>query len=259
MRKFLLLLTFLASCAAVSPEPPTYQAAPPTRLAAMLPREPNDEPERFAVLIGGNTELRHRGNLSIAYQTLLETGYEAKNIFVLDSEGDAPWYPWAADTSEKSVRLVFRALAAVVGPEDIVFVYMTGHGESRPVSVTTEQTTVNAHLNTFKMNPVENLTRSELANLLNAIRGQEMVLLTDFCYWGVTTSINCDWLQISATQDGLESHGTSFGRGFWSAVRAGANLQQAFDYAVLVSPKDQPSLRICQPPSLKDEPQFRTE
>src|SRR5262249_17398688 len=59
--------------------PPKEQSALEERLLSDGER-PNGQVDHFAVLIGANTELRHRGNLSMAYQVLVEQGYDARNI-----------------------------------------------------------------------------------------------------------------------------------------------------------------------------------
>src|SRR5688572_21509321 len=61
----------------------------PEALQARIVHEgstPNGQVDHFAVLIGADTELRHRGNLSLAYQVLLEQGYDRQKIYILDSE-----------------------------------------------------------------------------------------------------------------------------------------------------------------------------
>lgn len=264
MRKAILLAMFCLFCgcasfqAAVAPAPTfEYVPSPPARLAAKLPFQPNGEVDHFVVLIGGNTELRHRGNLSMAYQVLVEKGHEYEDIFVLDSEGPMPWYPWTDEATLLGVRLLFAKLALVMEEHDTLFVYMTGHGNSHPIEAYDQEgKRTNLNLNVFKLNPAEELLRGEFADMLNRINGAGLILVTDFCYWGVNPMIHCKWVQMSATTDGIVSHGTGFARTFWNHMRHNGSPQAAFDAAVKANPQDKPSLRVC---GIEDDPGYTPE
>src|SRR5688572_13056904 len=89
---------------------------------------PNGVVDHFAVLIGANTELRHRGNLSMAYQVLIEQGYRAENVYILDSEGEAVFFPTTDRTTRETMQSLFEHLRDIVEPQDTLFIYVTGHG-----------------------------------------------------------------------------------------------------------------------------------
>ncbi len=85
--------------------------------------------QKYAVLISGQTEEKHVKNMEAAYGVLLKSGFLRKNIIVFDAKGNQNRsYPVNAPADAKSIRLCFRYLANQIGPNDLLFVYVTNHG-----------------------------------------------------------------------------------------------------------------------------------
>ena len=223
-------ILLLSHCASLPPAPTgTYHPPPPRRLAART-LAPDGAPNAWAVLIGGNTELRHRGNLSIAYQTLIERGLQPEHVVVLDSGGPVPWYPWTDWTTRAALRLVFDQLAGAVEPYDTLWVYVTGHG-TQPDS-------------TLKLNPSEVLTQAEFTALVNSVRPAQGVVMYDQCYGGKLAALDCRYTVVATAATDQPTHATTFARAWWGALRAGHTVAAAFGVARKAAPRDQPSLRL---------------
>ena len=166
----------------------------------------------YAVLIAGNSEDRHRNNLSLAYQVLIEQGYNRRDIFIFDSEGGNPAvFPITDSTNEKSILIMFGWLKTHVTENDSLLIYMTGHGNK----------VGNIRKSAFALNKVENLTKEMFIEILSTINPRIGIVFTDFCYWGTIEDEErlSEYIFISATDDDHVSYGTTFGRAFWNSFR----------------------------------------
>lgn len=227
MRVFSLLLWLpLSGCALTSWFTSTsseFQAPDPILLKARLAiegAEKNNRPDHFAVLLGADTELRHRGNLSLAYQVLLEQGYPRDHIYILDSEGETPFFPLTDVTTRESVTMLFEHLAKVVEPQDTVFVYVTGHGRRITAEEESDGEKKELGVSTLILNPGEELAQDEFAKLLEKIEPGAGIAFFDQCYWGPLTSPKlCNYVVITTSQQEETSHGNTFPRAFWAAFR----------------------------------------
>lgn len=202
---------------------------------------PNGTVDHYAVLLGANTELRHRGNLSMAYQVLLEQGYDRDDVFVLDSEGTTPFFPLTDVTSRAAVELLFERLAKIVETHDTLLIYMTGHGNR----VTAEESDNGQErvigVSTLMLNPAEEMTQSEIQMMLERIHPEVGIVFFDQCYWGALSSQRmCNYVTISTATDKETSAGVSFPRAFWRAFRDGhgevVTVLDAFRYAMVKDP-----------------------
>jgi hypothetical protein len=228
MRRVLVPILFLAvdGCAVTSwftsthsefvpPEPEHLQA----RIAAEGDTG-NGEVDHFAVLIGADTELRHRGNLSMAYQVLLEQGYKRENIYILDSEGDNPFFPLTDVTTRASIELLFKHLAQIIEPHDTLFIYVTGHGRKITAEEDKEGNKSMLGVSTLVLNPGEELSQDEFAVLLERLTPETGIAFFDQCYWGPFESPKlCNFVMITTSTKDDTSYGVSFPRAFWSAFR----------------------------------------
>lgn len=93
---------------------------------------PPDEPEKYAVLISGQTEERHALNMTLVYNFLLENGYNEKNIYVLDAKGEDRLfcYPVDAAATVGDAGDAFSSLEPKLDKNDTLFVYVSDHGGS---------------------------------------------------------------------------------------------------------------------------------
>lgn len=199
-------------------EPPRPESLE-TRLA-VEGSEPNGIVDHFAVLIGADSELRHRGNLSMAYQILLEQGYRRDRIYILDSEGDTPFFPLTDITTRAAIARLFEHLSKTIEPQDSLFVYVTGHGRRITADEDEAGTQSTLGVSTLVLNPGEELPQEEFFSMLESIKPEAGILFFDQCYWGPFSSPNlCNYVTITTSDPKDTSHGVSFPRAFWSAFR----------------------------------------
>lgn len=216
-----------AGCATIAPPAPGWLATGP-RLAPTLERRIADEGDKgngqvdhFAVLIGANTELRHRGNLSMAYQVLIEQGYAPGDIYVLDAEGDSPFVPVAAASNRANVQRLFAHLRDIVESHDTLLIYVTGHG--RRVTADNEdhghRSTIG--VSTILLNKSEEMSDWEFAHLLDGIEPEVGMAFFDQCYGARFSMVarSCNFVVITTADEAETSYGVSFPRAFWTAFR----------------------------------------
>lgn len=93
---------------------------------------PENAPEKYAVLISGQTEERHALNMTLVYNFLLDNGYNEKNIYVIDGKGDDRLYCYPVDAAATvgNVGAAFESLESKLDKNDSLFVYVSDHGGS---------------------------------------------------------------------------------------------------------------------------------
>jgi hypothetical protein len=203
--------------------------------AALAALVANGQPDRYALLIGAHGELRHQGNLSLAYQVLLEQGYRRENIFILDSNPPSPYYPLAAPTTRENVRLAFETLAKAVEPHDTFLIYATGHGRRVEAVEIAGGKVRTLAVSTAVLNEAEDMAREELLELLATIAPASGFAFFDLCYWGPFEVES--WKTgtfVSVARADRTSYGNTFPRAFWTELRAQRepSIPLAFEAAV---------------------------
>lgn len=242
---FVALVVLTSGCALTSWFTSTsneFQPPDPELLSVRLATEgtePNARVDHYAVLLGGDTDLRHRGNLSLAYQVLIEQGYSRDHIYILDSEGDTPFFPITDVTTRASVFMLFKHLGHVIEPEDTLFIYVTGHGRR----ITADEVAAGKNgvigVSTLVLNPGEELAQDEFSNLLEQIAPKAAIALFDQTFWGPFSSPKlCNYVVITTSQPEDPSHGNAFPRAFWGAFRERKNMRipsifDAFKFAMV--------------------------
>jgi hypothetical protein len=182
--------------------------------------EPNGAVDHFAVLIGADTELRHRGSLSMAYQVLLEQGYKRDNIYILDSEGENPFFPLTEVTTRAAIDLLFKHLAQIVEKQDTLLIYVTGHGRRITAEEEKEGSKSTLGVWTLVLNPGEELLQEEFSALLERVSPETGIAFFDQCYWGQFSSPKlCNFVMITTSTKDDTAYGVSFPRAFWGAFR----------------------------------------
>jgi hypothetical protein len=230
----------LASCAAPTPISQVGSFQPPIELSlpSLMDETANQLPDVFGVIIGMNAEERHRGTISLAYQSMIELGLKRHDIFILDVSTGGPTFPKSDTTSLASVRYLLSHLSQIVEPWDIVIVFTTGHGvlsKGRPHVV---------------LNPSELMSSRELLASLDAIQPILGLAIFDQCYWGPELHLNtCQWSTITVAKTLRESVGDAFSRGFWNSMREGQGFIKSFERASSLDPAtraglNEPSFRV---------------
>lgn len=244
----LAIVAAVSACAALPSSSGTLVLPEPIGLFKKTPMLPDRVQTNYAVIVAGDAELRHQGNVSVAYQALLELHHKKRNVYILaPGDSDTPWYPWTAYPTREAVTFLFARLAVLVEPHDTLTVYLTGHGSRSFMEGFSETSSVTLGFNTFQLNKNERMTQPEFVDLLKRIKPRMGIIVLDFCYWGVFQELSCTYRQYSATIDGKSTHNTSFGRAFWRAMGKYNSAKRAFEDAAAASPKDHPSVKRCKP------------
>lgn len=146
--------------------------------------KPNNRPDKYAVLICGLRESRFQVNLSLAYQVLLENGFFAENIYILEGDGGKTFlYPLDDAATKSNVKFLFDYLAKKVDGEDLLFVEVTDHGE-RTQLLMADPTDINRD-NYSVINLVDDsLSQKEFAGYLTDICPQTGIFVFGQCYSG---------------------------------------------------------------------------
>ena len=139
---------------------------------------------KYAILISGDNKYIYQENLSMAYQILLENGFQRKNVSILDGKGDlSAFYPVFGSASKKTIDCIFNNLSKKIGSDDLLFVYVTGHGDQITISdLTGDKKEV------FKIAEInltgETLLETDFEKYLINIKPKVGILLFDQCYGG---------------------------------------------------------------------------
>lgn len=181
-------------------------------------------PRHFAFLIGAHTEDRHRNNISLAYQVLIESGYSPRNVFIADSEGGNPAiFPIDAVATISSIKMVFETLQENITPEDTILIYLTGHGEKNENGAVY-----------LLVNKQEKIAYQEFVNEITKLHPKNGIIFFDNCYWGVPETNRKEFVFISVADFNHVSIGNDFARYFFRYIRANQeespNILDAFEY-----------------------------
>ena len=197
-----------------------YTPGEPIRLKKKLSTIPEESGKNYALLIGASSEQRHHNNLSLAYQVLIEQGYERKNIFILDEDGGDPAiFPITDTLSTKSLSMVFDWLKKNLDSSDTLLIYTTGHSDRASLT----------------LNKSERVPKSEFFSHIRDIDMKLGIVLFDQCYWGTPNWFGKSPIVfMSATSHDRTSYGDQFPRLFWKAWRrleGNLSVLRAFEYA----------------------------
>lgn len=122
----LVALAALPACRTVRPEAEACRTGSQSAQAARAPR-------KYALIVNGDVERRHKLNAVNAWRTLRTLGFSEKNVFVLTAPDRRIRLPRELVRLRPSVAQyaeAFDTLAASAKPGDIVVIYGTGHGDT---------------------------------------------------------------------------------------------------------------------------------
>lgn len=219
-RVFLFLLFILTSCSIVQLKSSYYEVPPSRHLIRALADPERSKSGTFIVLIGANTSLEHRGNLSLAYQVLIEKGYNPNDFYIFDSASETPYYPKTDWTTRKALELMFNHIQMRGNEVKEVIIYVTGHGVRK---------NGNSHI---MLNPSEVISAHDFLGLVNKLVLKKGFLFLDQCFWGKElVPAGCEWTTITVSTNETTSNGVSFPRMFWQTFRKGNQIKVSFDFA----------------------------
>ncbi len=88
--------------------------------------------QRWAVIINGDTELRHKQNAALAYRSVRSLGFTDEHVFVLTASDRRVALPntlFRFRAGQEELATVFGKIAAASDKGDLVIIYGTGHGD----------------------------------------------------------------------------------------------------------------------------------
>lgn len=192
-----------------------------------------DSPVNYAVLFSGNSEFRHRENLFLAYQTALLNGYLPEDIFIFDATGKkSPHYPVTDVASKEALEMTTKYLSGELTEEDVLFLYMTDHGERKSMNGEKVSTITTPRF-------WRNLNELEVADWISQIHPKSGVLVYDQCYSGgfAKRSGKGNYVAVSSCRNDEVSYGNSFPKTFFGAIinqsiGKSPSVQELFDFTL---------------------------
>lgn len=139
--------------------------------------KPNQNQDKYAVLISGKTEISTQADLSLAYQVLLENDFPKRNIYILDRKGGQQFfYPVDGSAEKQEIKNLFSHLGKIVDDQDLLFVYLTDHGKRKKSSS-------GDSVSTFTLLG-QYFDQREFSEYIKGINPRIGILLFDQCYSG---------------------------------------------------------------------------
>jgi HEAT repeat protein len=180
--------------------------APPRGAPVAVPRAtPRDLAEGrhlFGWLINGDTETRHRNNVDAAAKALATRGATREHVRVSDAR--------AGNATATALAKVATELAAALGPDDQLVVYVTGHGAPEGIVLQDDKV----------------LGRAELLEIWRPLREATTIFVFDGCFTGALPARLLDdgfhAMAMAPDAEGEESYCQLFAPAFWGAVELGA-------------------------------------
>lgn len=266
---------FLGSCVSYDPIKIngllSYDSPDPKNLEQRISREttiPNNKQDKYAVLLGGNTQAASKVSLFLVYKALLNKGFLKENIYVLDSPHEweisfytekpnvilyqifddtkekTAFYPIDSIASKETIKKVFDHLAKKTDVNDYLFIYTTGHGGRKDFWTKLENGEWKLDLNIpTLLLPGKDLKVADLEQYISNLKVKKGVVVCDQCYSGGFAERigKGNFVAISSSERGRVSFGNTFTKAFfaaWKDKSADKNndkrisIKEAFDYAV---------------------------
>lgn len=194
------------------------------------PREAKPAPPpprvKYAVLVNGDSEVRHRDNIARAYSTLRALGFAPQRIWVVsppDRRNRLPKDSLRLAPAPDNFWRVMDDLVNVLRPGDLLVIYGTGHGDAEEGHALLEL-------------PSGELWASDLSEEVERYRSDNVVVM-DQCFSGGFVDAFAHTqrrvIALSSVDRNHETDCTEFARIFWEAIaRPGTSVRQAFDTAL---------------------------
>lgn len=213
-------------------------------------RSPGDnKKQRFALLVNGSYEKRHASNIEMAFDLFIDYGLDKSHIFILDDyKGSKTPYLVIGRPEKISLFAIVSHLKKKLSPNDLLFVYVTGHGSLINFEDARKQKTFISFARGI-------MSEEEFFSFFRDLPAT-MVFLFDHCYGGNFSQTMCKMKQecvsISASQAWQKSKGNSFPQAFFGAFRSPnadldknsmVDMGEAFSFAVARDPNAQNGLQ----------------
>lgn len=172
---------------------------------------------KYAILINGDDEPRHRHNICEAYYTLRDhLGFEDRNLFVLSTSNPRPQGAGHdsalldGSATKRRMGQVVEHLCGLADDNDLLIVYVTGHGRRSQ-----GYSRICLH--------GEEMTSAEYRDLLERTPFEAIVSITDQCFsGGFPEELASSAKRIIAVSEAAATDTTCcnvYSRAFWWALR----------------------------------------
>jgi|HubBroStandDraft_3_1064219.scaffolds.fasta_scaffold01587_8 hypothetical protein len=186
-----------------------------------LARTAADEtPQQYAIVVNGDDSFTHNRNVEIAAGALAKLGYPPANTFLLVASRKAPEGSAAVvrAASRRGLSGTLATLKARMHPNDLLLVYLTGHGIRFFGHAVLE---------------IENgsIGAAALAREVSALPFDRLILVADQCYSGAFvkafSELGRNVVAVSSTDERHEVRCEPFVRPFWAAAVDAAASRRA--------------------------------
>jgi hypothetical protein len=206
--------------------------------------EQDEEPDKFAVLVGGNMSWWMWSAQNEAYSALTGAGFPEENIYVLSEKSGIKDYRVDDITSRESLTTLFDHVGKRIGPEDALFVFFNGHGTWGIKSPTDSTRTTTAFCLPYPHHE-DHIFQKDLTPLTESVNTSHKVIMFDMCCAGglAGQARRLGWETISASTEygnSAYSYGSAVSRNFFRAFSDTTSdtdgdgilsLDEAFNYA----------------------------
>lgn len=185
-------------------------------------RTPQADGHKYALIINGDSELRHVDNVREAYGTLAAHGYST--TIVTNQAGELQKLAKVYSATEENVRQAVQEIRRTMKEDDTLFVYATGHGKKKYHFFGERQLAVGQ----------DRISEAEWEDLMKDFPGT-MIAFFDGCYGGAFTehlrSTSANRIVFSVADEDTESRCRVFSPKFWDYLNKGESLYRAFQKA----------------------------
>jgi len=196
----------------------------------------DEKRKKYGILLAGHAgygKWRMDSHIALAYQTLLQEGFDKDNIFVLDSNGYQYHnrYPIDGKATKDNLQKILSKISRGIGKNDLFFLFTTSHGGVK------DNKSYLCLLN-------EQLSSRELERYLMGIRPKNGVLVFNACHSGSFARGlgRGPFIAISATSETGIAVGSAVPNAFFGAFKhpykadrnndGEVSVKEAFDYCL---------------------------
>jgi hypothetical protein len=191
---------------------------------------------KYALLINSDTSSQHTSNMHLAYETLTRLGFKEQNIIVLKCtpflkyKDSYPYY-FTSSALRSNLDKVFRYYRLQLNENDILLVYVTGHGYRKDYE-------------SWFLLEDKSISSSEYSKDMQRIKASTIISIFDPCYSGgfaFTMRSNHKAITITDTDGGNQTDCKYFTETFWGAFfnldndlnhDGKVSLKEAYDVAI---------------------------
>jgi len=178
----------------------------------------NGEPDKFAVLIGGDMSSWQWEAQRIAYSTLVKAGFNEENIYVLSERSGIKSHRVDDVTSRATVDKLFDHLGKMVDSQDLLYVAFNGHGTQYATSPSDSTLKVSAFCLPYPHHE-DHIFMEDLITITGKVKPKDKVMFFSMCNGGdlVNQANRLGWQAMSSSGVRRFSYGSTIPRAFYKA------------------------------------------